>query len=341
MNANVSNAGTVVAIRHESNVLRGNPLGDPHTRDLFVYLPPGYDDSDERYPSVYCLTGFTGRGKMLLNDNAFTPNLAERLDNLIDAGTIQPMIAVMPDCFTYFGGSQYINSTATGNYEDYLTGEIVAYVDENFRTINDRDSRAVMGKSSGGYGALIMGMRHADTFGLICSTAGDAYFEYCYPTDFAKAYRLIKGDAAGFMKEFWATEKHGKDDHSAINTIGMAACYSPNRAAFDLPFDLETGKIREEVWSRWLQHDPVRLVEKSVKNLESLKLLFIDAGTRDEFALDVGARILSSRLTDFGIPHIHEEFDDGHFSISYRYDRSLELISERIFNAETQRKTDN
>src|SRR4030095_3264599 len=173
-------AGSVVHLRHESEVLRNNPLGDPHVRDLFVYLPPGYEQSGDKYPTVYCLTGFTGRGKMLLNDNAFAPNLAERMDKLIAAGTINPMIAVMPDCFTYYGGSQYINSTATGRYEDYLTDEIVPFVDDNFRTIADRGSRAVMGKSSGGYGSLIMGLRHADLFGLICSTSGDAYFELGY-----------------------------------------------------------------------------------------------------------------------------------------------------------------
>lgn len=315
---------------HESKVLKGNPLGDKYIRDLFVYLPPGYEESGENYPTVYCLTGFTGRGRMLLNDSAFTPNLAQRMDRLIASGTIKPMIIVMPDCFTYFGGSQYINSTATGNYEDYLTSEIVPFVDENFRTIKDKKNRAVMGKSSGGYGALIMGLRHAEIFGLICSISGDAYFEYCYPTDFAKAFRVIKGDPKGFMKEFWSREKQGKDDHSALNIIGMSACYSPNGAGFDLPFDLETGEIRQDVWARWLEHDPVRLVEKHVENLKSLNLLFIDAGTRDEFALDIGARILSKKLQDFDVPHIHEEFDDGHFNISYRYDRSLQLISEHL-----------
>jgi S-formylglutathione hydrolase FrmB len=324
--------GTIRILHHESNVLLGNPLGDKHVRELYVYLPPGYDDGHAKYSTVYCLTGFTGRGKMLLNDSAFTPNLAERMDGLISAGTIRPMIAVMPDCFTYYGGSQYINSTATGNYEDYLTQEIVSFVDENFRTINDRNSRAVMGKSSGEYGSLIMGMRHADVFGLVCSTSGDAYFELCYPMDFAKAFRTIKGDPKAFMKKFWAEEKKGNDDHPAINTIGMAACYSPNGTEFDLPFDLESGEIREDVWARWLEQDPVRLVEKSVENLKSLKLLYLDAGTRDEFALDLGARILSKKLTEFDIPHIHEEFDDGHFNISYRYGRSLELISERIIS---------
>ncbi len=330
MNATVTGAGSVAHLRHESEVLKGNAPGDPHVRDLFVYLPPGYEADERRYPSVYCLTGFTGRGKMLLNDNAFTPNLAERMDKLIAAGTIKPMILVMPDCFTRYGGSQYINSTATGRYEDYLTDEIVTFVDTEFRTVADRDARAVMGKSSGGYGSLIMGLRHADLFGLVCSTAGDAYFEYCYPTDFPKAFRLINGDPKRFMRDFWATERHLKDDHAALNTIGMAACYSPNGSDFDLPFDLETGEIRGEVWKRWLEHDPVRSVEKHSANLRSLRLLYIDAGTRDEFSLDVGAKILSRKLSGLGVEHIHEEFDDGHFNISYRYDRSLILISEAL-----------
>lgn len=322
--------GSVVRLRHESDVLKGNPLGDPHVRDIYVYLPPGYSGSEELYPSVYCLSGFTGRGLMLLNDNAFTPNLAERMDKLIAAGTVRPMIVVMPNCFTWYGGSQYINSTATGRYEDYLSREIVAAIDEHFRTVAGREARAVMGKSSGGYGSLIMGLRHADVFGLVCSTAGDAYFEHCYPMDFAKAFRTIKGDPISFMRKFWSSEKPGRDDHAALNTIGMAACYSPDGEAFDMPFELETGEIRPDVWLRWLEHDPVRLVEKHAADLKSLQLLYIDAGTRDEFNLDIGARILSRKLAESGVEHIHEEFDDGHFHISYRYDRSLELISAAI-----------
>jgi enterochelin esterase family protein len=326
--------GTVHFLKHESRILKDNPLDDPHVRDVTVYLPAGYGEDGESYPTVYCLTGFTSRGKMLLNDAAFTPNLPERMNRLIASDKIRPMIIVMPDCFTYYGGSQYINSTATGNYEDYLTEEIVPFVDESFRTIRDRNARGVMGISSGGYGSLIMGIRHADLFGLICSISGDAYFEYSQLADFAKAVRVIKGDQKGFMKNFWKEEKKGKDDFAALNAIGMAACYSPDGTDFDLPFDLKTGEVREDVWARWLEHDPVRLVEKSVENLKSLKLLYLTAGTRDEFALDLGARILSKKLSELDIPHIHEEFDDGHFSIGYRYNRSLELISERILAAD-------
>jgi hypothetical protein len=169
---------------------------------------------------------------------------------------------------------------------------------------------------------------------LICSTSGDAYFELCYLPDFTKAFRAIKGNVKSFMENFRHEDiRKGKDDFAALNIIGMSACYSPNVNApdgFDLPFDSETGEIRADIWAKWLENDPVRMAEKFAENLKSLKLLFIDAGTRDEFALDLGARILCRRLKDFGIPHIYEEFDDGHFNIAHRYNRSLELISERI-----------
>jgi S-formylglutathione hydrolase FrmB len=320
----------IVNLNHSSKILQNNPLGDKSERDLFVYLPPDYEKSTKRFPTVYCLSGFTGRGKMMLNDSAFSPSLDERLDGLIASKKIKPMIAVMPDCFTYYGGSQYINSTATGNYEDYLTQEIVETVDKNFRTIDDKNSRAVVGKSSGGYGALICGLRHADKFGLISTISGDAYFELCYPSDFAKAFRAIKGNPTAFMTNFLSSEKKGKGDFPALNIIGMSSCYSPNGTSFDLPFDLETGEIRQDIWAKWLTHDPVRLVEKSVENLKLLKLLFLDAGNKDEFALDIGAKILSKKLKEFDIPHIHEEFDDGHFNISYRYNRTFELFSEHF-----------
>ena len=335
MTENNQTQGTIKILRHESEILKNNPLGDKFVRDLYVYLPPDYEaETIKNFPVVYCLTGFTGRGKMFLNDNAFAPNLAERLDKLIGDGKIKPMIAVLPDCFTYYGGSQYINSTATGNYEDYLTTEIVPFVDENFRTINDKNSRAVMGKSSGGYGALIMAMRHSDQFGLACSTSGDCYFNYCYLPDFPKAFRAIKGNPKKLLKKFWdETIRKAKDDFTGLNIIGMSACYSPNpdsEYGCDLPFDLQTGEILSDVFVRWLKHDPVSLVERYMENLKSLKLLFVDAGTQDEFALDLGARFLSKKLKEFGVPHIHEEFDDGHFNVGYRQNRSLELISQNI-----------
>lgn len=329
------NKGTIRVLIHESKALEGNPLGDPHERRLAVYLPPGYEDDDaRRYPAVYLLAGFTGRGTMMLNEASFEPNIAERLDGLIDSGRILPMIAVLPDCFTRYGGSQYINSTATGNYEDYLAEELVAYIDDNFRTIPEREQRAVAGKSSGGYGALVMAMRHSDKFGLAASIAGDCYFEMSYKPGFSTGYRAIAGDPLKIIEKFWDEEvRKGKTDFDALNTIGMAACYSPNPDniwGFDLPFDLETGEMLDTVWERWLEHDPVYIAERYAGSLKDMKLLYLEAGTSDEFALDIGARILSKRLKALGIDHIHEEFDGGHFNINYRYNYVLERISNAM-----------
>ncbi len=326
--------GRVVVKQITSEVLRGNALGDPDVRELFVYLPPSYEhDARRRFPVVYCLTGFMGRGRMLLNTQSFSPNLAERMDALIAAGHAGEMILVMPDCFTRLGGSQYINSTATGRYEDHLVEEIVPFVDRRFRTRAERSGRAVVGKSSGGYGALVCGMHHADTFSVAASHSGDCYFEYGYLPDFPKTFRAINGDAGKFVEKFWREEKKGKNDITALNIIAMSACYSPDPSAplgFRLPFDTTTGAIDNEVWARWLTHDLVRMVEHHAEGLRSLKLLYIDAGTKDEYHLDTGARILAARLREHNIQFIHEEFDDGHMNTSYRYNRSLALISHAL-----------
>jgi enterochelin esterase family protein len=329
--------GTVVIETIESQVLKNNALGDPHTRRVPVYLPPGYEQGDKRYPMVYVLTGFTGRGTMLLNDSAWDEPLPQRMDRLIGDGAIKPMIVIMPDCFTRVGGSQYLNSSATGQYEDHVINELVPLVDKKYRTLADPNHRAVMGKSSGGYGAVILAMRHADVFGLMASHSGDMYFELCYKNDLPGLLRGLKKH--GGLDKFWDTFPtiHPKDsDFSAtLNIIAMSACYSPNPKSphgFDLPIDLETGEMREDVWKRWLEWDPVYLIDKHLAALKSLKLIYLDAGLRDEFHLQYGARIFCKRLRERGISCLHEEFDDGHMNIPYRYDNSLRAISSAFPN---------
>jgi len=290
-----------------STVLVGNALGDPVTRRLPILLPPGYDaEPTRRYPAIFALTGFTGSGPMLLNESAWTPNLSERLDCLYAAG-MPPVIVVLPDCFTRRGGSQYLNSAATGRYEDYLTAELVPYVDSHYRTLSGPGSRGVFGKSSGGYGALIMALRHADLFGAVACHSGDAAFDLCYRPDFPKAAGAIEkaGGLEAWFAGFAAKEKKSQSDFETINIVAMAACYSPNPAAplgLDLPFDPYTCALRDEVWARWRAWDPLEMLEAHAAALRSLRLLFIDCGTRDEFNLHYGARQVVARLRDLGIP---------------------------------------
>src|SRR5262245_55669509 len=136
-----------------SEVLSGNPLGDNRARRVPIYLPPEYERSEVGYPVVYFLAGFSNGGVYLLGESAWAETLPQRVDRLVNNGAIRPMIVVMPDCVTRFGGSQYINSSATGRYADHLVDELVPFVDARYRTLADRDHRVVMGKSSGGYGA--------------------------------------------------------------------------------------------------------------------------------------------------------------------------------------------
>jgi enterochelin esterase family protein len=322
--------GRVVLEEVDSLVLRGNPLGDPHRRRVPVYLPPSYDDApDARYPSVYVLAGFTGRGRALLNDAAWSPPLDERMDALIDSGRCGEMILVMPDCFTRLGGSQYIDSSATGRYGEHLARELPAWIDARYRTIDDRDHRGVVGKSSGGYGALVHGLLHSDVFGAVACHSGDMYFDYCYRGDVPKFCSSVQqaGGLESWLKAFEARPQKKHDDHVALNILAMAAAYSPHPAAktmgIDLPCDLESGEFRSDVWERWLEHDPIRLLERHADALRSLHLLYLDCGTRDEWSLHLGARLLVQRLRALGIAHEHQEFDDGHMNVSYRYEVSL------------------
>jgi enterochelin esterase family protein len=330
--------GSIHVIRRESGALRGNAPGDPATRPVIVYLPEEYErEPQRRFPAVYCLTGFTGSGVMLLNTEGWTPNLPQRFEKLQAAGRAQPMILVMPDCFTRFGGSQYIDSTATGAYETYLIDEIVAWVDAELRTLPDPKHRGVMGKSSGGYGAIVHAMRHPETFGAVACHSGDMAFEYCYLPDFPKAATGIwrAGGVSAFLDAFHAKAKKSQEDMEVMNILAMAACYSPNPLrlpyGFDLPFDLETGALRADVWERWLDHDPLRLLERGGADaLARARLVFLDCGLKDEWNLHLGARIFVRRLREKEIPHVHEEFEDGHLRITYRYERSLALLSDAM-----------
>jgi len=337
-------SGSIVIDSFESKVLKNNSLGDPALRSFPVYLPHSYYSVKKKYPVVYLLSGFTGRGMMALNESFLNENIHERLNRLISKEIMTEMIVVMPDCITKYGGSQYANSTATGKYEDYVKSELVNYIDNNYRTIRSSRSRAVMGKSSGGYGAVMLAMKNPDVFGLMCSTAGDMCFEYCYYPDFAKFITQIESYGNGhkavsnfIKKELNYKQPKPKSFHNILNVIGMSSCYSPNPNGieskgynFDLPFDISTGELIESVFNRWLRKDPVNLVKKYKINLQKLKLIFIDAGKKDEFNLNVGARIFVKRQRENGINCLHEEFDDGHFNIQYRYDRVFEVISKYI-----------
>jgi hypothetical protein len=171
-------------LTHDSRILRDNPLGDPYVRQLAVWLPPHYDGSGRRrFPVLYDLVGFTGSGVAHTAWKPFGDNVPERAARLVHEQKMGPAIIVFPDCFTALGGNQYVNSSAIGDYADYLTREIIPFVDREFRTLASREHRGCFGKSSGGYGAIVHGMKYARHWGAIANHSGDAYFDFVYWAD--------------------------------------------------------------------------------------------------------------------------------------------------------------
>ncbi len=319
----------------QAKALVGNPMGDPARRRVPVITPPGYQESDESYPTVYFLAGFAGGGTLMLSRSIWSENVPQKIEGWMESGAIAPMIVVIADCLTRLGGSQYINSAATGRYEDHIVEDLVPHIDTAYRTIADRDHRAVMGKSSGGYGATVLAMRHPDVFGLAGDHSGDRYFDFCYQADVPHVVAALsqwQSSPAKFLAGFpHAARERGRSWFSVVNMLAMASCYSPNPDSdigFDLPFDLETGERIEDVWQRWLEHDPVHIVARHARALESLRTYYIDCGKWDEHHLQLGNRIYTRKLRDLGIDHTYEEFDGGHRNTSHRYEHSLRAFTE-------------
>jgi hypothetical protein len=328
--------GTLDRLVVESDLLAGNPLGDPAFRPVWVYRPPGVEaDHPRPLPSVYVIQGFTGQLDMWGNRTPYEPTFLERLDALFAEEDCPDAIVVLADAWTRFGGSQFINSTSTGPYLDYLCDELVPFVDARYPTAPEREHRGLTGKSSGGYGAMVVPMLRPDTFGALAAHAGDALFEACYLPEFRNVARALRDDFEGSYDVFFA--RLAEVDHlewnrfgKALETYGYAACYSPDperpgRAL--LPFDLATGRLDDEVWARWLAWDPVRLAPQHADALRSMRRIYLDAGRQDEYFLDLGAQAFAAELERLGVQHTLELFAGQHGGLTYRYPRAIrELV---------------
>jgi S-formylglutathione hydrolase FrmB len=335
--------GSVVVETVDSRALAVNTLGDSAVRRVAVWLPPSYArDVTRHYPVIYWLAGFSGTGESLFQGRPWQPGLGERLDRLVDGGAMGEVIVVAPDGFTRWGGGQYLDSPVSGGYETHLVRELVPEIDRRFRTFAHRDARAIGGASSGGFGALVLAMRHPTVFAAVASHAGDMYFELSILPDVPVAVRTLRrhGGVEGFITHFEHVVTKRPDDFTTIMMLAYAAAYSPDATrprGVALPFDLGTGELDHAVWRRWKAWDPVDLVASHAEALRAMKLVYLDAGTRDEHALDLGARILAARLSALGVTFRHEEFDDGHRGTSYRTGVSLPLLAA-VLGAESTKR---
>jgi S-formylglutathione hydrolase FrmB len=214
---------------------------------------------------------------------------------------------------------------------------VVPWVDARYRTLAAAAHRGIAGKSSGGYGAMITPMLRPDLWGGLATHAGDALFECCYQRDFPPAARLLRDHYEGSMERFLedfrgrlAFTREGDD--VLLNAYAMAACYSADDdGTVHLPFDAATGELVPDVWERWLALDPVRMVPRHADALRSMRAIYIDAGTRDEFFLDLGAEAFRAALAAVGVTDVFFElFDATHMNIGYRYPIALRYLAERL-----------
>ena len=294
-------SGTVVTRIINSAYLQ-NTGGENPNRRISVYLPPGYDQSKQRYPVVYYLHGFMG------NDSIY-PMMKNILDMAIAKNKIRPFILVQADNNTLFAGSFYSNSTLIGNWSDFEAKELVAYMDKNFRTIATRDARGIGGHSMGGYGVLKIAMM--------------------YPDVFSCAYAMSPGLLA-FVKEFGPNSDSYKQ-LAAIKTKDeldktyyprvIAACaraWSPNPNKppfyFDLPFNYigDSLVVDTAIYEKWRNNMPLYMIDKYANNLKRLKAIKLDWGRNDAPRFPVQCGMFSQELENHDVEHYAEEYIGTH-----------------------------
>lgn len=324
--------GRLETVVIESQAIANNILGDPTERQVLVYLPEGYDAESTSYPLFVDIAGFTSSGLAHAGWKGFGESLPQRVDRLIEEGKMGKVIVAMPDCFTSLGGNQYVNSSVLGNWADFLTQEVAPKLEGMYRVTSG--ARALFGKSSGGFGAIVHGMKYGEHWNAIACHSGDMDFDLAYRSDFPKVLMHLArygGSIETFIQKVQGSQKIGGDEMHTLMILAMAATYDP---APELPFGIRlpvnprTCEMVDELWQRWLAFDPVRMIEEpaSQANLKQLSAVFIDCGSQDQYSLVFGARRLAARLSKLDIDHTYEEFSDNHSGIDYRMDVSLPFM---------------
>ncbi len=330
--------GRLEYIEIDSTAIANNTLGDPSQRTVAVYLPEGYDTSQDSYPLLVDIVGFTAGGLAHLSWKSFGESVPQRVDRLVAEGKMGPCIVAFPDCFTTLGGNQYVNSSVTGNWADFLCNEMLPALESGFRIMPGREHRGLFGKSSGGYGAIAHGMLYAEHWGAIACHSGDMAFDLCYRGDLPNTLSHIAasgGSIEAFVDSLAGKAKISDDDMHTLMILAMAATYDPAPElpyGVRLPVDMNTCEMDPRLWARWLAWDPVELIarEDVQSNLRSLRGIFIDCGSSDQYTLVFGARSLKQRLDALGIKHHYEEFPDNHSGVDYRMDVSLPFLYSKL-----------
>jgi enterochelin esterase-like enzyme len=309
--------GKLERIKVHGKSLEGNLEGDSADREVFVYLPPSYASEPRRsYPVVYLLHGYGLRAEQwvgFLNVAAIEKNIA--------AGTAKEMILVMPDAYTLFNGSMYSNSATTGDWEGFLTGDLVSYIETHYRAIANRASRGLAGHSMGGYGTLRLGMKHPEVFSNLYAMSSCCLGANLNPN--LQQYAAL---------EAIKTPEGARANRGFMTQLASAAAWSPNPNNppffFDLP--VKDGKVQPQVVAKWAANAPLAMIDQYIPSLKKYKAIMLDVGLQD--GLLASNQELDAQLQQAGVAHGFETYEGDHNSkVAVRFDtRVLPFFSQHL-----------
>ena len=293
---------TVEHIKIHGTALEGNLEGNAVDRDVIVFLPPSYASEPTRhYPVVYALHGYSIGAEQWTHEI----HVPQTLEGAFAQGA-QEMIVVLPDSKTVHNGSMYSSSVTTGDFETYITHDVVAYIDSNYRTIPDRESRGLAGHSMGGYGTTRLGMKHPDVFGSIYIMS-----PCCLSARQAGPSRPEDEQALEAVK---TPEDSAKLGFFLRAQLAAAAAWSPDPQNPPLYLDLalKNGEVQPDILAKWAANAPLAFVDQYIGNLRRYRAIALDVGDQDRLKSDT--QKLHEVLDTYGIANSFEIYSGTHTS---------------------------
>ena len=303
---------TVEHIKIHGRSLEGNLEGDAVDRDAVVILPPSYaSEPSRRYPVVYALHGYSIGAEQWTQEI----RVPQTVEGAFAKGAGE-MIVVLPDAKTVHNGSMYSNSVTTGNFEDYVSRDVVAYMDSHYRTIPDRNSRGLVGHSMGGYGASRIGMKHPEVFGALYIMS-----PCCMSARGTGGPPGAPGAAAPTEDPLAAVKTPADAEKLPFGLraqLASAAAWSPNPKKPPLYLDLPTGTDRDAVLAKWAANAPLAFVDQYIQNLRQYHAIAMDVGDQDGLRLDAGK--LHDILDSYGVANSFTIYPGTHTSnVAFRF----------------------
>lgn len=310
--ASAEDKGTVKIDALVSKSLANNIIGVDPKRPIAVYLPPSYSKSNKRYPVMYLLHGTGDNHLNFVDDSDKFATIQGLMDSGVSSNRFGELIVVTPNENTLWGGSFYVNSTVTGNWEDFTAKELVNYIDTNYRTIANAESRAIVGHSMGGFGAMYLGMKHPDIFSVVYGL-NSGFLSFTDDLN-PKNPDLRKFIEAATVEELLATK-----NPKIIGMVMVSQAFSPNSTNppffSDKPYKIEGNEVvpNGEAYNKWLEFDVVRMADKYKENLMKLRGIKFDCGDQEDIKLiEINSRLLSKKMTELKIPHQFEQYNGDH-----------------------------